>query len=48
MADEKKSFSDLLSEAPLVPNEDTVTLVGALARSSQAGKFVLATALEAA
>ena len=43
MADEKKSFSDLLSEAPLAPNEDTVSLVGALARSSQPGKFVLAT-----
>jgi hypothetical protein len=42
MAEEKKSFSDLLSEAPLAPAEDTVTLVGALARSSQSGKFVLA------
>ena len=42
MAEKKKSFSDLLSEAPLAPAEDTVTLVGALARSSQSGKFVLA------
>jgi len=42
MAEKKKSFSDLLSEAPLAPAEDTVTLVGALARSSQAGKFILA------
>jgi hypothetical protein len=42
MAEKKKSFSDLLSEAPLAPAEDTVSLVGALARSSQAGKFVLA------
>jgi hypothetical protein len=43
MADEKKSFSDLLSEAPLAANEDTISLVGALARSNQPGKFVLAT-----
>jgi hypothetical protein len=41
MADEKKSFSDLLSEAPLAASEDTVSLVGALARSSKPGKFVL-------
>lgn len=42
MADETKSFSDLLSEAPLASAENTVSLVGALARSSEAGKFVLA------
>ena len=42
MAEKRKSFSDLLSEAPLAPAEDTVSLVGALARSSQAGKFILA------
>jgi hypothetical protein len=42
MADGTKSFSDLLSEAPLAATEDTVTLVGALARSNQPGKFVLA------
>jgi hypothetical protein len=41
MADESKSFSDLLSEAPLASAEDTVSLVGSLARSSQPGKFVL-------
>jgi len=43
MADKKKTFNDLLSEAPLAANEDTVTLVGALSRSSQPGKFVLTT-----
>ncbi len=42
MADEKKSFKDLLSEAPLAASEDTVSLVGALARSSDPAKFVLA------
>ena len=41
MADQTKSFDDLLSEAPLAANEDTVSLVGALARSNQPGKFVL-------
>jgi len=43
MADETKSFSDLLSEAPLASAENTVSLVGALARSSESGKFVLTT-----
>ncbi|HTZ89540.1 MAG TPA: hypothetical protein VMA71_04325 [Alloacidobacterium sp.] len=43
MVEKKKSFSELLSEAPLAPKEDTVTLVGAISRSSQAGKFVLST-----
>jgi hypothetical protein len=43
MAEEAKSFSDLLSEAPLAPSGDTVSLVGALGRSSQTGKFVLST-----
>ena len=42
MADETKSFSELLSEAPLAAQEDTVSLVGALGRSNQPGKFVLA------
>jgi hypothetical protein len=42
MADETKAFSKLLSEAPLSANDDTVSLVGALGRSTQAGKFVLA------
>ncbi len=43
MVEKKKSFSDLLSEAPLAPKEDTVSLVGAISRSSQTGKFVLST-----
>jgi hypothetical protein len=43
MVEKKKSFSDLLSEAPLASKEDTVSLVGAISRSSQAGKFVLST-----
>lgn len=43
MAEKKKSFTELLSEAPLAAPEETVTLVGALGRSSHAGKFVLAT-----
>jgi hypothetical protein len=42
MAAKTKSFSELLSEAPLASAEETVTLAGALGRSSQAGKFVLA------
>lgn len=42
MADKKKSFTELLSEAPLTTQEDTISLVGALGRSSQSGKFVLA------
>lgn len=41
MAAKSKSFSELLSEAPLAAAEETVTLAGALGRSSQAGKFVL-------
>jgi|SRR5580698_6159732 hypothetical protein len=41
MAAKSKSFSELLSEAPLASAEETVTLSGALGRSSQAGKFVL-------
>jgi hypothetical protein len=41
MANEKK-FDELLSEAPLAAKEDTVTLVGALQRSHEPGKFVLA------
>lgn len=42
MAKEKRSFSELLGEAPLAAQEDTVSLVGALERSHQKGKFVLA------
>lgn len=41
MAEKKKSFSELLNDAPLTTPEDTVSLVGALGRTSQAGKFVL-------
>lgn len=42
MAEKKKSFSEILNDAPLAAQEDTVTLTGALARSNQPGKFVLA------
>jgi len=42
MSDEKQSFQELLGEAPLAKGEDTVSLVGALQRSQQSGKFVLA------
>jgi hypothetical protein len=41
MANEKKSFSELLGEAPLAANEDSIRLVGALGRSRDSGKFVL-------
>jgi hypothetical protein len=41
MAEKKKSFGELVNDAPLATHEDTVTLVGALARSSQEGKFEL-------
>jgi hypothetical protein len=41
MVDEQKSFKDLVSEAPVAPTAGTVSLVGTLARSSEAGKFVL-------
>ena len=40
MSDEKRSFSELVGEAPLARNEGTVSLVGALARSHESGKFV--------
>ena len=40
MPDEKK-FDELLSEAPLAINEGTTSLVGALQRSREPGKFVL-------
>lgn len=38
---EKKSFSELLGEAPLATAEKTVSLTGVLARSHEPGKFVL-------
>jgi hypothetical protein len=42
MADDDKLFKELLSEAPLAA--DTVTVVGALARTHEPDKFVLALA----
>jgi hypothetical protein len=44
MSDEKKSFGELLNESPLAAGENTISLVGALARSHHPGKFVLALA----
>jgi hypothetical protein len=41
MASEERSFEELLREAPASPGAGTVSLVGTLARSSEAGKFVL-------
>lgn len=41
MASQDRSFADLLAEAPAAPAEGTVSLVGALAKSREAGKFVL-------
>ena len=41
MADEKKSFSEFVSAAPLAAAEDTINLVGAVERSHQPNKFVL-------
>lgn len=38
---EKKSFSELLGEAPMATGEKTITLTGALSRSADPGKFVL-------
>jgi len=40
MANDEKSFEELVEEAPLAP-VPTVSLVGKLAKSSEAGKFVL-------
>jgi len=39
MPDEKRSFRELLGEAPVA--SDTVSLVGILSRSHEAGKFVI-------
>lgn len=44
MATEKRSFEELLREAPEAPGDDTVSLVGTLARSRDEGKFVLTVA----
>jgi hypothetical protein len=41
MGDEKRSFSELVEEAPLAVTEGSITVVGALARSHETGKFVL-------
>ncbi len=41
MASDKKSFADLVKEAPAAPAAGTASLAGALAQSSEAGKFVL-------
>ena len=41
MASDKRSFDDLLKEAPKAPSADTVSLVGTLAQSHEKGKFVL-------
>jgi hypothetical protein len=41
MFSEEKSFENLLKEAPAAPAAGTVGLVGTLAKSSEAGKFVL-------
>jgi hypothetical protein len=41
MAHEEGSFEELLSEAPLAPKLDTITVVGALSRSREPEKFVL-------
>jgi hypothetical protein len=41
MSDEKKSFGELLNDAPLASGENTTSLVGALARSLHPEKFVL-------
>ncbi len=38
---EEKGFGELLDDSPLATNEGTVTLVGALQRSRESGKFVL-------
>jgi hypothetical protein len=41
MAKDDKSFKELLSEAPLAAKADTVTVIGALARATEADKFEL-------
>jgi len=41
MAKEDKSFGDLVAEASAAPSEGAVSLVGVLAKSSEAGKFAL-------
>ena len=41
MASKEKSFEELLKEAPAAPATGSVSLVGALAQSSEPGKFAL-------
>jgi hypothetical protein len=41
MATEAKSFADLVKAAPAAPATGTISLVGTLAQSSEAGNFVL-------
>lgn len=41
MANNEKSFDELVKEAPLAPTAGCTSLVGTLSRSSEAGKFVL-------
>lgn len=41
MEQEGNEFQKLLSEAPMVPHADTVTVVGILGRTAEAGRFVL-------
>jgi hypothetical protein len=41
MATDEKSFADLVKEAPATPATGTISLIGTLAQSSEAGKFVL-------
>jgi hypothetical protein len=41
MACEQKSFETLLEEAPSAPSPGTVSVVGILGQSTEAGKFVL-------
>lgn len=43
MASEKKSFSELLEEAPLASSKNTIQITGVLARSREPGKFILTT-----
>jgi hypothetical protein len=41
MSTEEKSFADLVKEGPAQPAMGTISLIGTLAQSSEAGKFVL-------
>jgi len=41
MAKDESDFQKLLSEAPMAPSADTVTVVGVLARTADAARFML-------